>query len=371
MGYEQWKTVPASEFCTVVTDGTHDSPKQVEDGYYLITSKHLNEFSLNFKDAYKISESDYKQIIVRSGVEYGDILFSMIGTIGRIYLERGAPDYAIKNVGLFKLGSDMQKSLWLYYWLKSPATRAYIESRKRGSTQGYVPLGALRELPVAVPPLPTQQKIAKILSSLDDKIELNNRMNANLEAQAQAIYREMFCSEGCCEDIGILSQLISIKYGKDHKKLDDGIFPVYGSGGIMRYAERFLYDGETVLVPRKGTLNNVIYLNEPFWSVDTMFYTEMKQPNSAKFVYHFLKGKDLSSMNAGTAVPSMTTEILNGIQLYIPAQEKLDEFETIASPIYRILKRNAVENQHLAQLRDTLLPRLMSGEIDVESVEGL
>ena len=96
---------------------------------------------------------------------------------------------------------------------------------------------------------------------------------------------------------GHLSDLITVKYGKDHKKLADGIYPVYGSGGIMRYVERPLYNKESVLIPRKGTLNNVMYVNQPFWSVDTMFYTEMKLPNVAKFVYHFVKAKDLASMH--------------------------------------------------------------------------
>ncbi|MBK8112118.1 MAG: hypothetical protein IPK46_18235 [Saprospiraceae bacterium] len=77
----------------------------------------------------------------------------------------------------------------------------------------------------------------------------------------------------------------------------DGNIPVFGSGGLMRHADRSIYTKESVLIPRKGTLNNVMYLDEPFWTVDTMFYTEMKVPNVAKFVYHFLKEQDLASMN--------------------------------------------------------------------------
>lgn len=75
---------------------------------------------------------------------------------------------------------------------------------------------------------------------------------------------------------GRLADLITVKYGKDHKKLADGCFPVYGSGGIMRYVEKPLYEKESVLIPRKGSLNNVMYVNQPFWSVDTLFYTEMR-----------------------------------------------------------------------------------------------
>lgn len=168
---------------------------------------------------------------------------------------------------------------------------------------------------------------------------------------------------------GRLDEVITVKYGKDHKKLADGLIPVYGSGGIMRYVERPLYTEESVLIPRKGSLNNVMYVNEPFWSVDTMFYTEMKLPNVAKFVYHFMKGKDLASMNAGSAVPSMTTDILNAMEIVIPSTDKLREFEELVSPLYTMIKANMIQNVKLANLRDCLLPRLMSGELDVSDLD--
>ena len=168
--------------------------------------------------------------------------------------------------------------------------------------------------------------------------------------------------------IGHLSDLITVRYGKDHKKLADGIYPVYGSGGIMRYVEKSLYDKESVLIPRKGTLNNVMYVNEPFWSVDTMFFTEMKLPNVAKFVFHFIKSKDLVSLNAGSAVPSMTTDILNAMELPIPDADTFSRFESIVAPMYQAMQQNAQESGKLAELRDRLLPRLMSGELDVSDI---
>jgi type I restriction enzyme S subunit len=188
-----WKTVKAGEYCFNVTDGTHDSPKRVENGKYLITTTHLNQNGLDFSSAYKISQGDYGKVITRSKVDQWDIMFSMIGTIGRIYQEQSMQtDYAIKNVGLFKFNGDKQKSDWLRYYLQSPKAHEYILSHLRGSTQGYIPLQALREMPILIPPLPTQRAIAATLSCLDDKIELNNRINANLEAQAQAIFKSWF-----------------------------------------------------------------------------------------------------------------------------------------------------------------------------------
>ena len=136
----------------------------------------------------------------------------------------------------------------------------------------------------------------------------------------------------------------------------------------MRYVERPLYDKESVLIPRKGSLNNVMYVNEPFWSVDTMFYTEMKMDNIAKYVYHFVKSKDLVSLNSGSAVPSMTTDILNAMVLLIPDAESLQRFENMVGPMYKMMQHNAKEISRLSTVRDTLLPRLMSGEIDVSNV---
>ena len=216
----------------------------------------------------------------------------------------------------------------------------------------------------------TQLRIGKLLRSIDDRITVNKKINDNLQQQAQAIYSSMFIDNpDPAWSHGHLSDLITVKYGKDHKKLADGIYPVYGSGGIMRYVERPLYNKESVLIPRKGTLNNVMYVNQPFWSVDTMFYTEMKLPNVAKFVYHFVKAKDLASMNAGSAVPSMTTDILNAMEVVIPSASALEEFESLVAPMYEAMEANDVQSKALSQMRDTLLPKLMSGAIDVSDVQ--
>jgi type I restriction enzyme S subunit len=165
--------------------------------------------------------------------------------------------------------------------------------------------------------------------------------------------------------VGLLSELITVKYGKDHKKLTGGTIPVFGSGGVMRFVDTALYNGESVLIPRKGTLNNVIYVDQPFWSVDTMFYTVMNRPNLAKFVYFFARSKDLASMNAGSAVPSMTTEILNSLPVVIPPDSELARYEELVGAQFRQMQANQAENGKLEAIRDSLLPRLMSGELSV------
>ena len=257
---------------------------------------------------------------------------------------------------------------YLYYALKT--CLLHFKQISQGSATKFLTAKILNSFELPIPEIEIQKKIAGTLGNLDKKITTNEAINENLADQAQAIYQQFFLIEADPNwPFGHLSDLINVKYGKDHKKLADGVYPVYGSGGIMRYVERPLYEKESVLIPRKGTLNNVMYVNQPFWSVDTMFYTEMKQTNVAKFVYHFVKSKDLASMNAGSAVPSMTTAILNALELRIPSAEALLQFENSVAPMYEMMKKNEDQSRKLTELRDALLPKLMSGEIDVSDLD--
>lgn len=165
-----------------------------------------------------------------------------------------------------------------------------------------------------------------------------------------------------------LSELVEIKYGKDHKHMVDGNIPVYGSGGIMRFANKALYENESILIPRKGTLTNLFYVSKPFWSVDTMFYTIIKDDAIKKYLFYFLKTLNLASMNVGSAVPSLTTEVLNKIDIMIPVNSILVEFEEIISSFYSKIEENKIQIKTLTQTRDTLLPKLMSGQIKVSEL---
>ena len=301
----------------------------------------------------------------------GDILVSNIRPYFKKIWKAKYSGGCSADVLNFKAKENISKE-YLYYVLSDDEFFKYCMTTSKGTKMPRGDKVVIMEYPLHLPPLSTQQKIAAILSSLDDKIELNNKINENLEQQAQALFKSWFVDfepfGGKMPDgwkVGRLSELISVKYGKDHKKLNDGIYPVYGSGGIMRKVDKYLYDKESVLIPRKGTLNNVFYINEPFWSVDTMFYTEMKKENIAKYVYFFIIGKDLNAMNAGSAVPSMTTEILNALEVVIPSNEYLEKFESVVSPLLNEMKHCIMENENLTSIRDALLPKLMNGEIDL------
>ena len=135
-----------------IRDGTHDSPKATEHGYPLVTSKHLLPFGVDTSSANIISKADYDKVNERSKVNTGDILISMIGTVGLIsYVIDSPVEFAIKNVGLFKTSQHPSLDLYILYYLKNKSTTQHIENCLAGSTQKYISLGELRKLPIVVP----------------------------------------------------------------------------------------------------------------------------------------------------------------------------------------------------------------------------
>jgi len=334
-----------------------------------ITEGRIDEIQLLYPGVDKIPSR------ARRKVSVGDILFSTVRPNQKHYgIIEGKIENLLVSTGFTVVTVDTTTAdpYFIYYYLTQTSVVESLQAIAEQSTSTYPSIkpSDIEDIELDLPELETQKKIGSTLRMLDKKRALNDEINDNLQQQAQAIYASMFIDNADpVWEQGHLSDLIAVKYGKDHKKLADGSYPVYGSGGIMRHVERPLYDKESVLIPRKGTLNNVMYVNQPFWSVDTMFYTEMRLPNVAKFVYHFVKAKDLASMNAGSAVPSMTTDILNAMEVAIPSAAALEEFESLVSPMYKAMQENDKQSETLAKLRDALLPKLMSGEIDVSAIQ--
>ena len=183
--------IKAIEYCESVFDGTHDTPKPTEDGMPLVTSKHIMQGELVLKDAYNISLKDYDDINKRSKISQWDILFSMIGTVGNTYIEKSNNiNYAIKNIGVFSCKNE-KKAKFLYYYLQSPYAKKIVSSYLNGAVQKFLPLGKLREFPI-LPYTDDKDNIVSLLSSIDEKIELNNKINSELENMAKTLYDYWF-----------------------------------------------------------------------------------------------------------------------------------------------------------------------------------
>ena len=231
--------------------------------------------------------------------------------------------------------------------------------RTDGSVRGGITWEALCEIELPIPAIEVQQKIVDAYNAITKRIQIKQKINENLEKTAQTIYRKMFV-----ENVDInwetvkLEKVIEVKYGKDHKNLAEGNIPVYGSGGIMRYADNYLYDKESVMIPRKGSLNNIIYTDEPFWSVDTMFYTAIKRQNFAKYFYEFIRTKNFLNLDTGSAVPSMTTDYLNNMEIMNPDDKILEIFENKVSVLYKEKKTNQKELIKLNDLKQLIISRI-------------
>lgn len=155
-----------------------------------------------------------------------------------------------------------------------------------------------------------------------------------------------------------LSELLEIKYGKDHKSLSDGKIPCYGTGGLMRYVDKFLYDEESILIPRKGSLENLYYINIPFWTVDTLFWSKInKDLVIPKFLFYKLKTLNFSNLNEGSAIPSLTTKTLNQIIVNIPNLETQEKIASILSALDDKIEINNEMNKNLEEMAQTLFKR--------------
>ena len=380
---EEWKEYKIGNICSNVCSGGTPSSKHAE--YYDGDIPWLNTKEINFNRIYNTEKSITEEGLNNSSAKWiaeNSVIVAMYGaTAGKAAIAKIplTTNQACCNLTIDPTIADYR---FVYYFL----CYKFIElaSLANGGAQQNLNAQIIKDFDIVLPSLKEQTYIANLLSSFDDKIEVNRRINENLEQQAQALFKSWFVDFEPFKNgefveselgmipkgwrVGFLGDLLEIKYGKDHKKLADGKIPVYGSGGLMRRVDKSLYIGESVLIPRKGTLNNVMYVNEEFWTVDTMFYTIPKVEHIALFCYLFLSEKDLASMNAGSAVPSMTTEILNSMSVVIPQKNIVNEFDSVLSSYFRKIESNKQESRRLAELRDTLLPKLMSGEFKVNEI---
>lgn len=407
MSSSEWKYIDAISYCTKVVDGTHDSPKRANFGKSLITSKHIKGRSIDFGNAYLISNDDFHKINLRSKVDQWDVLISMIGEYcGYCYVEREPIiDYAVKNVGVFKVGSQI-KSEWLYYYLNSPEGLSSLASLKSGTSQPYLSLGALRTLPILIPGSEKEmEKIVSILSALDEKIELNRQTNASLEAITQSIFKEWFVDfkfpgatgEMIESDLGPIPKGWSVKplpeviavnpsrplrTGSIAPYLDMANMPTQGHRGIewidrpFGSGTRFI-NGDTLLARITPCLENgktafVDFLAEgqTGWGSTEYIILCPKPPLPHEYGYYLARFDDLRNHAIqnmiGTSGRQRTpASSMDSFLTVVPPKAIAGEFGKIAQANMAQIRALDEESRTLAALRDNLLPKLMSGKIKI------
>ena len=366
-----------------ITDGKHgDCRDCANSGFYFISCKDVNDGQIIYENARQIYEEDFFDAHKRTRLEPDDILVTNSGTIGRMaFIEDVPATYRTtfqKSVAIVKPDKERVLPQYLYYQLQNSVDGFVHQSN--GSAQKNLLLSTMRAFTMRIHEnMEEQLRIASILAAYDNLIKNNRKQIKLLEEAAQRLYKEWFVDlrfpghettsivNGIPEGwfTAAVTDLLEIRYGKDHKALEDGEIPAYGSGGIMRRVNKALYSGESVLIPRKGSLNNIILVRGDFWTIDTMFFCIPKRPNIAKYIYLYLSGVDMYAMNIGAAVPSMTVKILEGMKLLCPTDHVLESFEETVRPYFDMIELLKNKNDLLAEARDKLLPKLMSGEIEV------
>lgn len=291
--------------------------------------------------------------------------------IGRVGAYCGAVYYENKPIwvsdnALSAKPTNNQHAKFLFYYLKNLSLNQFAE----GSSHPLVTQTLLRSIDVEIPTyIPEQRAIAGVLSSLDDKIDLLHRQNKTLEAMAEALFRQWFVEEADAGwEEGKLGDLIHLEYGKalkDEARSGSG-FPVVGSSGIVGYHDDFLVKGPGIVIGRKGTLGKVHYFPSNFFPIDTTYYVQSKRPSERLiFELFLLKTISFENMNSDSAVPGLNRDIALSFELKIPPLKLVKQFSDSVSGVLNKYLANIEQIRSLESLRDTLLPKLMSGEVRV------
>ena len=277
---------------------------------------------------------------------------------------------------------------FIYYLATSPMFRnVAIKSMVGSSGRQRVQQGVLDELKLMVPPLEEQRKIGAFLASLDQKITLNNEINDNLQQQAAALYGKYFpyaTSDKLPTDwrVGTVGEIVEIHdskriplSGAQRAKMEKRIYPYYGAASLMDYVDEYIFDGNYLLLGEDGTVVDnagypiLQYVWGQFWVNNHAHILTGKLGFNVESLLLLFKRTPVKSIVTGAVQPKISQANLRSIQVVIPPQPELDAFNEMIRPLFDQIRQNQDQNKALASLRDALLPKLMSGEIDISTIQ--
>lgn len=315
-----------------------------------------------------IKEADAKRL-ERYLVKENDIVYSRRGDVEKCAFITSKQSGWLCGTGCLRVRfvSEEIEPRFCAYYLSTEEIRGWVSGNAVGTTMPNLNSSILQRLPLLLPPLPEQKAIAAVLSSLDDKIDLLHRQNKTLEAMAESLFRQWFVEEaGEDWEDGVLGDVLDLVYGKALKEeTRTGLgFPVVGSSGIVGYHSEYLVEGPGIVIGRKGTLGKVIYLFQNFSPIDTTYYIKSKIGSTGLF-YEYCLLKTLIFDNSDSAVPGLNRDIALSEEIKLAPPKRVLTFNERCAPIFGKLGKNISQIRTLETLRDTLLPKLMSGEVRV------
>lgn len=320
-----------------VRDGTHDSPKFYNDGFPLVTSKNLKDGSIDFSDCSFISEQDFDEINKRSKVDPGDILFGMIGTIGKPAIVEYT-GFAIKNVALIKEGNIINNR-FIYHLLSSKVFDNYIARENAGGTQKFIALNQIRNFIFSAPTLAEQNKIIELLDYISQFITLHQRKLDNLKLKKKALLQKLFPKNGerypelrfpGFTDAWEQRKLSEVTTCFDNLRVPvtasdrvPGKIPYYGANGIQDYVSGYTHSGEFVLIAEDGAndLNDypIQYVNGAIWvNNHAHVIAGYKEKLENKFLSYSLKTVKMSTFIVGGGRSKLNLKALLEISISMP-----------------------------------------------------
>lgn len=356
----------------------------------------------------RISNEDVERL-QQHKLQIDDIVFSRRGDVTKNALVRSREVGWLCGTGCLKVRFGKQSlanAKFISYCLRLPETKDWLTRHAVGATMPNLNTAILSAVPVTLPPLTAQKEIAAVLGALDDRITLLRETNATLEAIAQALFKSWFVDfdpvrakmagrapEGMDEataalfpdalgetELGVVPKgwqptrvdsCIELAYGKALKAETrrPGTVPVYGSGGITGWHDEALVQGPSIIVGRKGTVGSLYWESRPFYPIDTVFYVKSAKPLS--YCYQLLKTLGLSDMNTDAAVPGLNRENAYRLLVPNPPEAVINAFDETARALRRAIDHHAQQSDLLIELRDALLPRLISGQLRLPEAQYL
>ena len=397
----EWNHSTINDVCVLVTDGSHSSPKSVNDGKYMVSVKDFTDYGFDFTSCRMISNDDY-ETLKRNGCvpQIDDIL---IGKDGArffediiIYRQREKPAL-LSSIAILRCDKSKILPDFLYYVLRTPSFRQDVKDNYgSGSAIPRIILKDFKRMMVSYPSLEKQQAIISVLTAIDSKIQANTEINDNLEQQAQSFFQELFVDNadpewatGTISDLGTVVGGSTPSKAKPEYYTESGIAWItpkdlsinkskFASHGENDITELGLKNSSAVIMPEGTVLFSsrapIGYIAIAAGEVTTNqgFKSVAPKPEiGTPFVYFFLKNTlpVIEGMASGSTFKEVSGSTMKNVPAVIPDAETLSKFSNFCAPIFAQQRILEEQNQSLAALRDNLLPRLMSGEIDVSAVQ--
>lgn len=372
-----WRKCKLSEVAVKFAMGPFGSNIKAENftntGVPVIRGTNLNYYRYVDGEFVYLTEEKANQL-KSSNCFPGDIVITHRGTLGQVGLiPFGKHDrYVVSQSGMkVTVNPNFLDSNFLLYFFKSNIGQNELLQHESqvGVPSISNPLTSLKSVSLNLPPIEEQKAIASVLSSLDDKIDLLHRQNKTLEAMAETLFRQWFVEESEESSNTIfLGDIAYFSNGKSRpEEVPNGSVPIYGGNGILGYTNQSNSNGPSIIIGRVGAYCGSLFIeNKPVWISDNAMLAKPINDSSHSYLFYLLKSLRLNEFAEGSSHPLLTQALLNSIQIISPSAEKISLFCHEADKWKEKSDFNQLQIKTLETLRDTLLPKLMSGEVRVD-----